>query len=311
MATTSLLTQRPADCCWPQQRPGSNISDFFRSWHPNDSMANPFNQVTLQTLQDCADAVLPTASYGASSDQRQTPSPGRKRTNSTNEAEHKKRMEHNEDFEALQRLIPALNQTNNPRISKARSLEAAAEHLKTLKSQTDAYAEEIRSLKSQIESLTGEIDSFQSQLPATGAPISQYKTNKVRDYYKDHVKQQTLKSWKFWMFSKIVGEHMAKTFNESVANATSNNLSARTMEWAEKHCNLVAMRSGALGALRKLGTETSVLSNPELLKEEAVKAVLEVELASPATLSPTAEELMEPPIQETSSSKTKNRHHKL
>ncbi|CAG0923519.1 unnamed protein product [Notodromas monacha] len=60
MATTSLLTQRPADCCWPQQRPGSNISDFFRSWHPNDSMANPFNQV------ECS-----------SQDQRKEPSAGK------------------------------------------------------------------------------------------------------------------------------------------------------------------------------------------------------------------------------------------
>ncbi|CAG0918005.1 unnamed protein product [Notodromas monacha] len=95
--------------------------------------------------------------------------------------------------------------------------------------------------------------------------------------YRDHVRQKTLQDWKFWIFSHLT-DPLAESFNNSVSTASLDDLFRTTSSWAEQHCALVALRPSVLASLRQLSTNTSILSNPLKLAEEAADAVSKQEV---------------------------------
>ncbi|XP_010730812.2 MLX-interacting protein isoform X1 [Larimichthys crocea] len=185
-------------------------------------------------------------------------------------AEQKRRSNINIGFKTLCNLVPTLKSQSN--ISNAVTLQKTVEHIGKLQQERQQMQEEVKRLREEIEELNASINLCQEQLPATGVPIRRNRFDHMQEKFNEYVKNRTLQNWKFWIFSIII-KPLFESFNGMVSTTSRAELYQTTMQWLDRHCSLIALRPMVLNTLRQLSTTTSILSDPSLLPEEAIKAV--------------------------------------
>ncbi|XP_072289905.1 MLX-interacting protein isoform X2 [Eucyclogobius newberryi] len=185
-------------------------------------------------------------------------------------AEQKRRSNINNGFKTLSSLVPPLKSQSN--ISNAATLQKTVEHIGKLQQERQQMQEEVRRLREEIEELNSSINSCQEQLPATGVPVTRHKYDHMQDKFNEYVKMRTLHNWKFWIFSIII-KPLFESFNGMVLTTSRTELCQTTLQWLDRHCSLPALRPMVLSTLRHLCTSTSILTEPTLLPDEALKAV--------------------------------------
>ncbi|XP_059193095.1 MLX-interacting protein isoform X2 [Centropristis striata] len=185
-------------------------------------------------------------------------------------AEQKRRSNINIGFKTLCNLVPTLKSQLN--ISNAVTLQKTVDHIGKLQQERQQMQEEIKRLREEIEELNTSINSCQEQLPATGVPIRRQCFDHMQEKFAEYVKSRTLQNWKFWIFSIII-KPLFESFNGMVSTASRAELCQTTLQWLDRHCSLPVLRPMVLSTLRQLSTTTSILSDPSLLPEEAIKAV--------------------------------------
>ncbi|XP_055017372.1 MLX-interacting protein isoform X2 [Boleophthalmus pectinirostris] len=189
-------------------------------------------------------------------------------------AEQKRRCNINNGFKTLCTLVPPLKSQSN--ISNAVTLQKTVEHIGKLQQERQQMQEEVRRLKEEIEELNASISSCQEQLPATGVPVTRHRYDHMQEKFNEYVKMRTLHNWKFWVFSIII-KPLFESFNGMVLTTSRTELCQTTLQWLDRHCSLPALRPMVLSTLRNLCTSTSILSEPTLLPDEALKAVSQAE----------------------------------
>ncbi|KAK9504684.1 hypothetical protein O3M35_010958 [Rhynocoris fuscipes] len=187
-------------------------------------------------------------------------------------AEQKRRCNIKNGFDTLHSLIPQLSQNPNAKMSKASMLQKGAEYIRQLRIERSNLKQEIDSLRQEIESLNTAICNCQALLPATGAPISRQRSSKMRDMFRQYVKNRTHENWKFWLLS-LICEPLLESFNNCVSTNSLDELYHTTLQWVDQHCTLVILRQVVLNSLRQLCTTTEVLTEPSRLPTEARTAV--------------------------------------
>ncbi|CAJ1068176.1 MLX-interacting protein isoform X1 [Xyrichtys novacula] len=193
---------------------------------------------------------------------------GRRTTHIT--SEQKRRSNINIGFKTLCSLVPTLKSQSN--ISNAVTLQKTVEHIGKLQQERSQLQEEVKRLREEIEELNTSINLCQEQLPATGVPIKRHRIDHMQEKFSEYVKNRTLQNWKFWIFSIII-KPLFDSFNGIVSTTNQAELFQTTLQWLDHHCTLRALRPMVLSTLRQLSTTTSILSDPSLLPEEAIKAI--------------------------------------
>ncbi|GFO09944.1 carbohydrate-responsive element-binding protein-like [Plakobranchus ocellatus] len=185
-------------------------------------------------------------------------------------AEQKRRWNLKTGFDMLQQLVPSLSQ--NPRVSKATMLQKTAEFCRKLKAERLQMQKEAAILKREIESLNSTISAVQAQLPETGVPMTRQRKDQMREMLDDYVRRRTKENWKFWIFSVIMNS-LYDSYCSAVSTASMEELCKTSLTWLDQSCSLVTLRPNVLTALTKLCHSTSVLTEPQRVKEQALKAV--------------------------------------
>ncbi|XP_018326914.1 carbohydrate-responsive element-binding protein [Agrilus planipennis] len=188
-------------------------------------------------------------------------------------AEQKRRYNIKNGFDMIHSLIPQLNQNPNTKLSKAAMLQKGAEYIRQLQQERSQLKDEMDNLRQQIETLNTAISNCQSMLPATGAPVSRKRSSKMQEMFDEYVRKRTMEDWKFWIFS-LLFKPLLVSFNNFVSTSSMDDLYRSTMLWIEQHCTLVDLRPIVLNSLRYLCTKTDILSDPEMLPEQARQIVM-------------------------------------
>ncbi|TNN64762.1 Carbohydrate-responsive element-binding protein [Liparis tanakae] len=181
-----------------------------------------------------------------------------------------------------------LDQTSNPesphsgfsghgkiessKISKATTLQKTAEYISKMQQERAQLHEEAQRLRDEIQVLNSAVNACQQQLPATGVPITRQRFDHMRQKFREYVQAQTLRNWKFWIFSIII-EPLFESYNGMVSTASVEDLCRSTLSWLDQHCSLPALRPMVLSSLRILSTTTAILTDPSLVPEQATLAV--------------------------------------
>ncbi|XP_034548665.1 MLX-interacting protein isoform X2 [Notolabrus celidotus] len=190
-------------------------------------------------------------------------------------AEQKRRSNINIGFKTLCDMVPALKSQSN--ISNAVTLQKTVDHIGKLQQERQQLQEEVKRLREEIEELNTSINLCQEQLPATGVPIRRQRIDHMQDKFNEYVKSRTLQNWKFWIFSIII-KPLFDSFNGMVSTTNQAELFQTTLQWVDRHCSLPVLRPMVLRTLRHLSTTTSILSDPSLLPEEAIKAITHTDM---------------------------------
>jgi len=187
-------------------------------------------------------------------------------------AEQKRRSHIKNGFETLQSLVPAL--ANNPtnKVSKAAMLTKTADFALKLKTERQQMQEEADLLQQEIDALNTAISTCQCQLPATGVPVTQQHSDQMKKMLHAYIKDRTNQNWKFYVFSQMATP-LFDSFNGIVSTASIEELYRTTQLWLDQHCSLPALRPAVSNSLRTIGTETSILSDPQSFPEQARHAV--------------------------------------
>ncbi|XP_061758285.1 MLX-interacting protein isoform X4 [Nerophis ophidion] len=184
----------------------------------------------------------------------------------SHQAQQKRRLIMNSRYKTLRCLVPTLN-FRCP--SNADTIQKTVQYIKKLKQEREEMEKEIRTLQGEIADLNASISLCDDQLPETGALVTQgYMQYDLNEY----IKQRTLQNWKFWIFSAIV-KPLFESFNNMVSTTSLAELRRTTLEWLERHCSLMALRPMVRSTLCHLSTSTSILSEPSLLRKEAIDAI--------------------------------------
>lgn len=190
-------------------------------------------------------------------------------------AEQKRRSNINFGFKTLCNLVPALK--SQPNISNAVTLQKTVEYIGKLQQDRQLMQEEARRLKEEIEELNSSIYICQEQLPATGVPVRRHHFDHMQEKFNEYIKSRTLQNWKFWIFSIII-KPLFESFNGMVSTTSRAELCHTTLQWLDRHCSLPVLRPMVLSTLRQLSTSTSILTDPSLLPEEAIQAVVHADV---------------------------------
>uniref|UniRef100_A0A8C8M3C6 BHLH domain-containing protein n=1 Tax=Oncorhynchus tshawytscha TaxID=74940 RepID=A0A8C8M3C6_ONCTS len=185
-------------------------------------------------------------------------------------AEQKRRFNINIGFKTLSSLVPTLKSQSN--ISNAGTLQKTVDYIAKLQQERQQMQEETKRLREEIEEINASINVCQEQLPATGVPITRHRFDHMREKFDEYVKSRTLQNWKFWIFSIII-KPLFESFNGTVSTTSKGELCETTLQWLDCHCSLPVLRPMVLSTLRQLSTSTSVLTDPNLLPDEATQAV--------------------------------------
>ncbi|KAI7813171.1 carbohydrate-responsive element-binding protein-like isoform X1 [Triplophysa rosa] len=187
-------------------------------------------------------------------------------------AEQKRRFNIKLGFDTLHSLVTTLSSQPSIKISKATTLQKTAEYISKMQQERAQLHEEAQRLRDEILALNSAINVYQQQLPATGVPITRQRFDLMREKFREYVRIRTLQDWKFWIFSIII-EPLFESYKGMVSTASVEDLCRTTLSWLDQHCSLPALRPAVLSSLRLLCTSTSILADPSLLPEQAVKAV--------------------------------------
>ena len=211
----------------------------------------------------------------------------RGRTDTTQYVEHRRNVHTNAEqrrrgslkngFEQMRALIPSLRDNANAKISKAALLHKGGEHLQQLKADRANLAEEISRLKRESELLNGQLEVCQSSLssnsPGSAASTLAASQEALDRHFDQHVRVRTVQNWRYWTFSLLM-RPLLLSFNNAVGLPESfDELDRTARSWVNQHMRLVQLRPVVLRSLREFAIESEVLSNPERLQEEAMRAV--------------------------------------
>ncbi|XP_075958535.1 carbohydrate-responsive element-binding protein [Anarhichas minor] len=187
-------------------------------------------------------------------------------------AEQKRRFNIKLGFDTLHNLVTTLSSQPSIKISKATTLQKTAEYISKMQQERAQLHEEAQRLKEEIQLLNSAVNACQLQLPATGVPITRQRFDHMRQKFREYVQAQTLRNWKFWIFSIII-EPLFESYNGMVSTASVEDLCQSTLSWLDQHCSLPALRPMVLSSLRILSTTTAILTDPSLVPEQATLAV--------------------------------------
>ncbi|XP_041642818.1 MLX-interacting protein isoform X2 [Cheilinus undulatus] len=276
---TPHLTGAPGFHVMPQQPPQSTVpkEKSFPSSRKNQKASSSVVQSGSGQGSPCGlDQVpSPQALISSSSTQlvKNEHNQGRRTTHIS--AEQKRRSNINIGFKTLCNLVPSLKSQSN--ISNAVTLQKTVEHIGKLQQERQQLQEEVKRLREEIEELNTSINMCQEQLPATGVPMRRHRTDHMQEQFNEYVKRRTLQNWKFWIFSIII-KPLFDSFNGMVSTTNRAELFQTTLQWLDRHCSLPALRPMVLSSLRQLSTTTSILTDPSLLPEEAIKAITHTDI---------------------------------
>uniref|UniRef100_G3QA14 BHLH domain-containing protein n=1 Tax=Gasterosteus aculeatus aculeatus TaxID=481459 RepID=G3QA14_GASAC len=186
-------------------------------------------------------------------------------------AEQKRRFNIKLGFDTLHNLVTTLSSQPSIKISKATTLHKTAEYISKMQQERAQLHDEAQRLREEIQLLNSAVNVCQQQLPATGVPITRQRFDHMRQKFREYVQAQTLRNWKFWIFSIII-EPLFESYNGMVSTASVEDLCRSTLSWMDQHCSLPALRPMVLSSLRILSTTTAILTDPTLLPEQATLA---------------------------------------
>uniref|UniRef100_UPI00358F3232 MLX-interacting protein-like isoform X4 n=1 Tax=Myxine glutinosa TaxID=7769 RepID=UPI00358F3232 len=188
-------------------------------------------------------------------------------------AEQKRRLNIHKGFSTLQNLVPVLHAHPNMKVSKATMLSKAAEYISKLQAERQAQAEEAARLRQQAAAFNLEISQCQAALPAGGVPLAgRRRASRMRQLLDDYVRSRTQQTWQFWLFSVLLCP-LFDSFVEAFSGVRPHEITSVAFTWLETRCSLPCLRPMVMNSLRVLSTSTSILSEPELLSEQALRAV--------------------------------------
>ncbi|XP_037604713.1 carbohydrate-responsive element-binding protein-like [Sebastes umbrosus] len=210
-------------------------------------------------------------------------------------AEQKRRFNIKLGFDTLHNLVTTLSSQPSIKISKATTLQKTAEYISKMQQERAQLHDEAQRLREEIQLLNSAINACQQQLPATGVPITRQRFDHMRQKFREYVQAQTLRNWKFWIFSIII-EPLFESYNAMVSTASVEDLCRSTLSWLDQHCSLPALRPMVLSSLRLLSTTTAILTDPSLLPEQATLAVTQGDPAAALdhSLQPAAQDNTHP-----------------
>ncbi|XP_055348255.1 MLX-interacting protein-like isoform X2 [Paramacrobiotus metropolitanus] len=163
----------------------------------------------------------------------------------------------------LYSLMPSLSE----KASYEQKLLRAARHIRQLKKDRQSLPAQVKKIQEQIDEIRKQTKFFEQTLPATGAVVnSSAKLNAMLD---EHIRKQTMQNnWKYWMFSLII----RPLFNSYLKNVTSNDakgIGQNVVNWTTQCFTLEALRPLNSQSLETIMMNTSVLTDPTRVPEEA------------------------------------------
>ncbi|XP_046333922.2 carbohydrate-responsive element-binding protein-like isoform X1 [Haliotis rufescens] len=185
-------------------------------------------------------------------------------------AEVKRRGKIKTNLDDLRDLLPPIH---NQRKSESLILSRATDHCRQLKAERARVEEEKSKLRAEIAALTAEIDSFQKDLPAMGlkADGGVVKTKSMDNMYKEYVEDRTRGNWKFWIFSFMM-RPLFETYTTGVSTSTLQSFMSSVSQWTEDTLGLANLRSVITRGVLRISKETSILTKPETLQQEAAQS---------------------------------------
>ncbi|CAD7088024.1 unnamed protein product [Hermetia illucens] len=235
------------------------------------SSLTPTARFSPESFPDPGSPLSPTHASSASS-QLKYPRDNHRRAGHIH-AEQKRRGNIKNGFDMLHSLIPQLQQNPNPKLSKAATLQKAAEYIKQLRTERNGINEKIDALRKERDALNSSLLHLQSILPANGAPVSRQRTEQVKQLYNQYILYKTKQNWKFWILGLIL-EPLINSYTSTVSVASIEELYRTALLWVDQHCSLVELRPAVSNKLRYLSTTTDILSDPpSSIEEEVLKAV--------------------------------------
>ncbi|KAL3882629.1 hypothetical protein ACJMK2_028953 [Sinanodonta woodiana] len=185
-------------------------------------------------------------------------------------AEYKRRDKIQKGFDTLKSLVPELKESSNSKESKASMLFKTAHHVVRLKADCARQQNKISALRHELEVLGNETHCLQNNLPENGLVKTECPPCKMDVLYQDYVKTQTETNWKFWIFSFFM-RPLYKSYRTAMAtSSTMADFTHAVQNWTRENLTLVNLRPGFLSALRKISTQTSIMTSPQKLQEEAM-----------------------------------------
>ncbi|KAK3593891.1 hypothetical protein CHS0354_011492 [Potamilus streckersoni] len=185
-------------------------------------------------------------------------------------AEYKRRDKIQKGFDTLKSLVPELKESSNCKESKASMLFKTAHHVVRLKADCARQQNEISALRHELEVLGNETHCLQNNLPENGLVKVESPPCKMDTLYQDYIKTQTEKNWKFWIFTFFI-RPLYKSYRTAMAtSSTMADFTHAVQNWTRENLTLVNLRPGFLSALRKISTQTSIMTCPQKLQEEAM-----------------------------------------
>ncbi|CAH1799567.1 unnamed protein product, partial [Owenia fusiformis] len=244
---------------------------------PNNGLASPNNGLASPNNGLASPNNGPAASTNSKI-------PRHKRESHIN-AELRRRGKIKNGFDELTQLVPSI-QNESGKDSKSTMLLKTAKYARQLKTENLDLQKEAASLKLEIQELNHDVSTFQEQLPDVGLDNQEPEPMKedtltskkeavtLEKMFDDYVRARTFQNWKFWIFG-IIARPMFETYNQNVVTTSMEEFCSSTLTWLQQHCSLISLRPIILSAVRNLSKHTSVMSNPEKLKDEAINAAID------------------------------------
>ncbi|CAL8070093.1 unnamed protein product [Calicophoron daubneyi] len=171
---------------------------------------------------------------------------------------------------------PGSEGNSSGRTSKAATLRNAADLIRRMRDERNALDAQCRSFRNEIGALRAAINTCCEKLPPSGAAPSRQTaeyslTSHSREWFRFYVQKQTEISWKFYIFSLIVGE-LFESYCAMVNTVSQEHFVRSLFGWLDQHCSLVHLRPAITQAMCELSRTTAVLQDPTHLPDQARRA---------------------------------------
>lgn len=87
--------------------------------------------------------------------------------------------------------------------------------------------------------------------------------------FDQYVQEETKKNWKFWIFGFFMRPLYDSYKQTTSGKQNSQEFSTSVLEWVQNNLSLTSLRKGFLDVLRKISTQTGIMTKPETLEQEA------------------------------------------
>lgn len=199
------------------------------------------------------------------------------RRNVHTNAEQRRRGSLKNGFEQMRSLIPSLRRDSGMKVSKAALLHKGGDYLQQLKREREHLSHETAKLRRDVDGINRDLAECHNSLSSSlGSASSQAASQeRLQALFDAHVRERTMADHKYWIFSLLMQPLMLSFSSAVGVPENMEDMEQTTRSWVNQHLRLVHLRPLMLNSLKEISIATDILERPDLLQQEAVRAVTE------------------------------------